>query len=135
MNAEYTNGFVQEIAIAVSILFLLFILYLIKNKRIKEEYSLLWIFFAVLFIVFAFWREGLDYVAFIIGIAYPPAAIFMILIMAVILILIEFSIILSKLADKNKTLAQEIAIMQLEIKELKEELRQAGEVDSPAREA
>jgi len=117
---EANINHIQTIAIAVSIFFLLLILYLIKNKRIKEEYSLLWIFFSVVFIIFSVWREGLDYIAGFIGIAYPPAALFMVLLMAIFLILIEFSIILSKLSDKNKTLAQEIGILRQKIKQIQD---------------
>ena len=129
MMKEFDTGNIQAIAIAVSVFFLLLILYLIKNKRIKEEYSLLWIFFAVIFIIFSFWRAGLDYIAMAIGVAYPPAALFMILLMAIFLILIEFSIIISKLSDKNKSLAQEIGLLDHEIKKLRERLDnvQAGE--------
>lgn len=118
---------IQIIAITTSVLFLLLILYLIKKKRIKEEYSLLWIFFAVVFIVFSVWRQGLDYIAEFVGIAYPPAALFLVLLMAVFLILIEFSIIISNLADKNKVLAQEIGLLRLEIKQLKEKVRKKKE--------
>lgn len=117
---ETNISHIQTIAIVVSVFFLLLILYLIKNKRIKEEYSLLWIFFSVIFILFSVWREGLDYIAGFIGIAYPPAALFMVLLMAIFLILIEFSIIISKLADKNKTLAQEIGILRQELKEIQD---------------
>ncbi len=117
---ETNISHIQTIAIVVSVFFLLLILYLIKNKRIKEEYSLLWIFFSVIFILFSVWREGLDYIAGLIGIAYPPAALFMVLLMAIFLILIEFSIIISKLADKNKTLAQEIGILRQELKEIQD---------------
>ncbi|MEA3479357.1 MAG: DUF2304 domain-containing protein [Bacteroidota bacterium] len=117
---ETNISHIQTIAIVVSVFFLLLILYLIKNKRIKEEYSLLWIFFSVIFIFFSVWREGLDYIAGLIGIAYPPAALFMVLLMAIFLILIEFSIIISKLADKNKTLAQEIGILRQKIKQMQD---------------
>lgn len=112
---------IQAIAITASILFLLLILFLIQRKRIKEEYSLLWIFFAIVFIIFSFWREGLDYLANLMGVSYPPAALFLILLIAVFLILIEFSIIISKLSDKNKTLAQEIGMIKQELKKLQEE--------------
>ncbi len=124
-NVDSSN--IQIIAITTSALFLLLILYLIKKKRIKEEYSLLWIFFAVVFIVFSVWRQGLDYIAEFVGIAYPPAALFLVLLMAVFLILIEFSIIISKLADKNKVLAQEIGLLRLEIKQLEEKVRKKKE--------
>jgi len=116
---EIDTSNVQLVAILTSLFFFLLILYLIKKKRIKEEYSLLWIFFAIVFILFSFWRRGLDYIAEFIGVAYPPAALFLILLMAVFLILIEFSIIISRLSDKNKVLAQEIALLRLEIRKLK----------------
>jgi hypothetical protein len=110
---------IQIVAITVSLLLFLFIMYLIRSQRLKEEYSLLWIFFSVIFIVFSFWRNGLDYISDFLGVAYPPAALFMILLMAIFLILIEFSIIISKLSNKNKTLAQEIGLMKYEIEKLK----------------
>ena len=110
---------IQIVAIAVSLLLFLFIMYLIRSQRLKEEYSLLWIFFSLIFILFSFWRSALDYISEFLGVAYPPAALFMILLMAVFLILIEFSIIISKLADKNKSLAQEIGLLRFEIEKLK----------------
>ena len=110
---------IQIVAIAVSLLLFLFIMYLIRSQRLKEEYSLLWIFFSLVFILLSFWRNGLDYVSEFLGVAYPPAALFMILLMAIFLILIEFSIIISKLADKNKSLAQEIGLLKLEMEKLK----------------
>jgi hypothetical protein len=109
----------QYIAILVSISLFMFIFYLIRNKKIKEEYSLLWLFTSVIFIVFSFWRHGLEYFAKLVGIAYPPAALFLILMLAIFLILIEFSINISKLSDKNKILAQELAILKGELEVLK----------------
>lgn len=110
---------IQIVAITVSLLLFLFIMYLIRSQRLKEEYSLLWIFFSLIFILFSFWRSGLDYISEFLGVAYPPAALFMILLMAIFLILIEFSIIISKLSNKNKTLAQEIGMLKYEIEKLK----------------
>ena len=103
---------IQIVAIIISLLLFMLIMYLIRSQRLKEEYSLLWIFFSLVFILFSFWRNGLDYISEFLGVAYPPAALFMILLMAVFLILIEFSIILSRLADKNKSLAQEIGLIK-----------------------
>jgi hypothetical protein len=105
----------QYIAIVVSISLFLYILFLVRNKKIKEEYSLLWLFSSVVFIFFSIWRHGLEYFAKLIGIAYPPAALFLILLLAVFLILIEFSINISKLAEKNKILAQELALLKHEL--------------------
>jgi hypothetical protein len=109
----------QLIAIVVSISLFLYILYLVRKKKIKEEYSLLWLFSSLVFIFFSIWRNGLEYFAKLVGIAYPPAALFIILMLAIFLILIEFSIIISKLSEKNKVLAQEVALLKYEIELIK----------------
>ena len=109
----------QYIAIAASIGLFIYITYLVRKKRIKEEYSLLWIFFSVIFIFFSVWRNGLEFFARLIGIAYPPAALFIILLLAIFLILIEFSRIISRLTDRNTTLAQELGILKMEVEKLK----------------
>lgn len=110
---------VQVLAITGSILFLLFILYQIQRKKIKEEYSILWLSIGLVFIIISIWRDGLDEISRLIGVAYPPAALFLILIMAVFVILIQFSIIISKLADNNRQLAQEHSLLKLEFEKLK----------------
>lgn len=120
----------QLIAIAVSLLFFSLIVFLIQRKRIKEEYSLLWLFVSIVFIVFSFWREGLDFLAQSMGVSYPPAALFLILLVAVFLILIEFSIIISKLSDRNKTLTQEIGILKQEVLQLQKDREPYQEADS-----
>ena len=109
----------QSIAIAVSVSLFLYILYLVRKKKIKEEYSLLWLSSSIVFIVFSIWRNGLEYFAQLVGIAYAPAALFLILQLAIFLILIEFSIIISQLSDKNKVLAQEMALLKNEVEKLK----------------
>ena len=111
----------QYIAIAVSISLFLYILYLVRKKRIKEEYSLLWLSSSIVFIVFSIWRHGLEYFAKLIGIAYPPAALFLILMLAIFLILIEFSVNISKLAGNNKILAQDLALLRNELMRLESE--------------
>ena len=125
MNEETTSTIgsniqtTQYIAIAVSVALFLYILYLVRKKRIKEEYSLLWLFSSIVFIFFSIFRNLLEEFAALVGIAYPPAALFLILLLAVFLILIEFSVIISKLSEQTKNLAQEIGILKMEIEKLK----------------
>jgi len=119
----------QFIAIAVSVTLFLYILFLVRNKKIKEEYSLLWLSSSIVFIFFSIWRNGLEYFASLMGIAYPPAALFLILLLAIFLILIEFSINISKLAEKNKRLAQELALLKQKI----EGLESGKQADDPVR--
>jgi hypothetical protein len=111
---------IQYLSIIGSLIFLAFILLLIRNKKIKEEYSLLWIIVGIVFLFFSIWRSALDYLGHLAGFAYSPSAILLILILAAFLILIQFSIILSKLSEQNKRLSQEIGLLKMEIDKLKE---------------
>jgi hypothetical protein len=60
----------------------------------------------------------LDVFAKLIGIDYPPSALFLIFALAIFLILIQFSIILSMLTEKNTKLTQEIGLLKLELAKL-----------------
>jgi hypothetical protein len=116
---------IQILAIAGSIALFIFIIILIRQHRLKEEYSLLWLFFTVFFIVLSVWRNGLELISDLIGIDYPPAALFLILIMALFVIMIEFSLIISKQSERIKSIGQNIGLMKQEITELREKIELA----------
>jgi hypothetical protein len=113
---------IQILAIIGSISLLIFIIILIRQHRLKEEYSLLWLFFTIFFIIFSVWRNGLEWISDLMGIAYSPAALFLILIMALFVIMIEFSLIISKQSERIKSIGQNIGLMKQEISELHEKL-------------
>ncbi len=110
---------IQYIGIFGSLLFITSIIMLIRGKKLKEEYSLLWLFFGFVFLVLSIWRNSLEYIAYFIGIAYSPAALFLILIIAIVSILIHFSVVLSRITDINKNLIQEMGLLKLELKQKK----------------
>jgi len=93
---------------------------LIRSKKIKEEYSLLWLFFGMVFLLVSIFRNALEVISQWTGIAYAPAALFLLLLMAIFFILIQFSVIISKLTEQNKKLTQEIGMIQLEMNKLKQ---------------
>lgn len=124
MVDNINTNIIQYISIAGSIVIFLLVIELVRRKKIKEQYSLLWIFFSFVFVFFAVWRGALDYLASLVGIVYPPAAFLLILVMAVYLILIQYSIILSKLSYQLKESIQEISLLKLELSELKKDIKQ-----------
>ncbi|OQB50743.1 MAG: hypothetical protein BWY02_00360 [bacterium ADurb.Bin157] len=103
---------IQIISIIGSVLFLFFIVELIKRCLIKEAYSILWLFFGGLFLFISLWKDGVDWFAKIVGIYYPPAMLLLFLIIAVIFVLIQFSVVVSKQSDQIRKLAQEVALLK-----------------------
>jgi hypothetical protein len=105
IKAEIT-GLILSIALVI------FILELVRRRRLLEEYSLLWLFVGVVMVVLAFWKSGLDLVSRLIGIAYPPSTLFLFGLVFIIVLLLHFSTVISQLTEQNKTLAQKIAILE-----------------------
>lgn len=116
MSRAVNIHIIQYLSVIGSVFLLVFILYLVKNRKIREEYSLLWLFFSIVFIILSFWRQGLEWLSYFIGIDYPPAALFLLLMVAIIFILIQFSVEISGLTEKNKILTQELSLIKMEVK-------------------
>ena len=116
---NFNTDKIQYFAIAGSIIFLIIVFLLVRNKKIKEEYSILWLFFGIIFFIISVWRDALILISGFIGIAYPPVAFLLILIMAIFLILIQFSVVISKLKENNKNLTQKIGLLEDDFKKKK----------------
>ena len=99
-------------SLAFSVLLFVFIVELIRRRKLQERYSLMWLGIALAMIVFSISRRLLEYVAQAVGIFYPPAALFLLGLLFVIALLLHYSTVISKLADENRTLAQKLAILE-----------------------
>jgi len=103
---------IQIIAIAASLLFLLYIVRLIVKGKLREEYSIVWIICTIVLIVFSFWRNGLEVMAKVVGVYEAPNLIFTGAIFAIFIYLLHLSVVASKLHNQNKQLAQDIAMLK-----------------------
>ena len=112
-------------AVAV-VLVLAAIIELIRRHRLQERYALLWIATGGVMLFFALWRSALDRFAELVGVAYPPSALFMVAGLFVFVVLLHFSIVLSKLSEQNKTLAQQIALLEQRLRDRDERVRRAA---------
>lgn len=106
---------IQIIAVIGSLLLLALVIELLRKRKLKEEYTLLWLLGGVTFLTISVFRSLLDRFAVLIGVDYPPAALFLILLMGVFLMLLHFSLLFSKMSEKIKALAQEVALLKLEL--------------------
>jgi hypothetical protein len=102
-----------------SVLLLLVVFELIRGRRLKERYALLWLATGVVLLVLSAWRNGLNTIAGWMGIStYPPAILFAVATLFVIIVLLYYSTVLSRLVDQNTVLAQELALLRERLDEL-----------------
>jgi hypothetical protein len=96
---------------------LIVIIELIRRGQLKERYALLWLFAGIILLVFSLSRGLLEYVASLVGIYYPPSLLFLLAFLFLLLITLHFSSVISELSEKNKQLAQELALLRQEMME------------------
>jgi hypothetical protein len=108
---------VSIVAAIASILLLLVVLELIRSNRLRERYALLWLLTGVVMLVLAIWDGALVEMADLVGIAYPPSALFVLISLFLLLVLLHYSTVISKLSDENRILAQRLALVESRLRE------------------
>jgi hypothetical protein len=103
---------IQIIMIIVGLLFLATIIRLIVKGKLRVEYAIVWIFSTSVLILFSFWRKGLDVVSSLLGVYAPTNLVFLGAILMMLIYLLHLSLVVSKLQEQNKILAQKIALME-----------------------
>jgi len=122
------EGRARVFAFALGVLVLLVVINLVRTKQLTEEFALLWFVTAVVLVLTPLFIDYVDMAAHAIGIAYPPAMIFLLAIISLLLILFQFSMRMSRFGDQIKVLTQEVALLNSQLEGLE---RQAALSKSP----
>jgi hypothetical protein len=85
---------------------------LVRRRKLREEYSWLWLALSLAMLVLALWRGFLDFVTRLIGAVLSTSTLFFFAIVFLMLITIQFSVEISSLRTQVKNLAQQLAILQ-----------------------
>ena len=107
-----------SIAAAIAAVILLLVIFeLIRSRRLQERYALLWLLTGIVIFVLAIWRSLLGKASDLVGIAYPPSALFVLAAFFILLVLLHYSTVISKLSDQNQILAQRLALLEHRLRE------------------
>jgi hypothetical protein len=114
-----------SIAAAIASLLLLLVVFeLIRSRRLRERYALLWLLTGVVLLVLSLWRGGLNTIAGWFGISgYPPAILFAVGILFILLVLLHYSTVISRLSDQSTILAQRLALLEERFREERDQHR------------
>lgn len=115
------SGRAQLIAVIGTILFLAFVIELVRQRRLVERYALLWMSVAMVGVILAVWNGGLNFISERLGIASPPNALFLIGLVAIFGLLLNFSAAISRLSEETKILAQTVSRLDAELRDARGE--------------
>lgn len=109
---------VQLVVLIISLFVTGFIVEQVRRRRLAVEYSLIWIVAGIGMIVLSLWKNGIEYIADLMGIYYAPSAIFVIFGILVFVLCVHFSLEISRLSSTNRVLVQRIALLEDDLKNI-----------------
>jgi len=99
---------IQLVAVFGALLLLILVIELVRRRRLNERYALLWMLSTFVILGLSIWQGLLEQLAQLIGIAYPPNALFLAAIFFILLLLLNMSVALSRLQGETRILAQRL---------------------------
>lgn len=109
---------IQIVSIFVTAGLFALVFELVRRRRLMERYALLWLLCAGTLLALSVWRDLLGLFSSAVGVAYAPSALFMVALAFVLVLLLHFSLVISRTTDQNKVLAQHLGLLQQQVDEL-----------------
>jgi len=104
-------------AIAASILIMLFVVELVRRRRLREEYSWLWLLTGVVIILLVVWYDLLVFITHLIGAIAPTTTLFIFGLLFLMLISLHYSLQISKLSHQVKEMAQQLTLLKDQVED------------------
>lgn len=115
---EVPGGLTAEARVFVALMGIsavVFILVLLRRRQLQGKYALLWTGLAIVLGVLGLFPGLLNGVSEVVGIYYPPALFLLVACGFLFVVVIQFSWELSRLTERSRRLAEEIALLRAEV--------------------
>lgn len=113
-----------------SLLILVGIFELLRRRQLSEKYAVLWLVVGVLLLVLTVFPSLLAAVTHALGVGLPSNLLFFVGIVFLVGVCLHLSWELSRLESESRKLAEDVAILRLEVRELAQRLREPAEDDT-----
>ena len=112
----------QRVAvIAIAVIVVAVVVELVRRRRLMERYALLWLAAAATLFVLAVWQGLLTTLSGDLGIRSGPNLLFAVGFAFVVVLLLSMTLVISRLSDENKRLAQRVALLADRLAALEQE--------------
>jgi hypothetical protein len=120
----------KAIAIVLALTLLVFVLELVRRRKLREEYSWLWVLTSLLLIVLALRQDLIDQISVWVGSATSTSTLFFGCLLFLLLLALQFSVRLSRVTQRHRTLGQRVALLEKELERLQGTARGPDEGDN-----
>jgi len=107
----------QIVGLVTAIGLFLLLIELLRQRRLREKYALVWFVLAVIALVGAAAPTLVYRITDLIGFQLPVNLIFFIAFLVLFALSVQFSLELGRMEERVRTLAEELAILRLEVEQ------------------
>lgn len=107
------SGYIFALVFGVLTAFVMFSL--LRSRTLREKYASTWMVVAVAVVVLAAFPGILEWSSDLLGVRTPANLLFFVGALALLIISVQYSVELSRLEARTRTLAEEVAILRAEL--------------------
>ncbi len=104
-------------ALVVAVLLLVALFWLLRTQRLREKYSVLWFAVIVGVVLLTFVPAITGGLTALVGVTTPINLIFILAFLVLLVVCIQLSIEISHLEESARTVAEEVALLRLELEQ------------------
>ncbi|HEX3792762.1 MAG TPA: DUF2304 domain-containing protein [Pseudonocardiaceae bacterium] len=119
------------VAVVGSVLVLAGIFELLRRRQLSEKYAVLWLVVGVLILALTVFPQLLNLISRSVGVVVPLNLLFFVAVVFLFCVTLHLSWELSRLENETRKLAEDLAILRLEVDEVKHG-KQPDVTDRPA---
>ena len=103
---------VYTFSILFALGFIFTVVELVRKNRLQEKYSLLWIVFGILLILFSATPLFMEKIAAMLSIRYAPSLLFLVGLVFIIIYNLHLTTVVSSQSEKITRLIQEVSLLK-----------------------
>jgi len=109
-------------ALGLSLAVVLFLVYLMRKRRLREKYAIIWMLLASLVVIVGAFPQLVTWLTRVVGVQLPVNLVFAIAIMVLLVVCIQLSTEVTAIEEKTRTLVEEVALLRLETQQQRDRL-------------
>lgn len=104
-------------AIVLSVLLVVFLVVLLRTRRLREKYAITWIALAVGVCVLGAFPHTIGALSSAVGVETPSNLLFVIALVVLLIVCVQLSVEITSLEEETRTLVEEVALLRLDFEE------------------
>jgi hypothetical protein len=105
----------RAVSIGIAVILAVFVVNAVRSRKLREEYSFLWLLIAATLLLIATWEAPLVALTRTLGGALPVNILFFAGLVFLVVVSLFYSIRISELHNQMKELTQELALLKLRV--------------------